>query len=654
MVKKPTYEELEQRAKDLEKEVHGQRKVEKDSKIFKTAVESSINAIGITDLEGKLIYVNDSCVKMWGYNSKDEILGRFLPEFWEGDGILKTIKELREKGVASGEDVGKRKNGSLFFVQFMASIFKDEVGNPSFMFGSFFDITERKRVEEAIKLSKKEWLSTFDAISDWVSLIDLKIRILRSNRAGENFVNLPTEERIGRTCCKLVHGTEEPIPGCPMQKMLQTHKNETVELYVQEMSRWLKISVDPITDKDGNLLRAVHIVRDITERKKAEEEKTNLQNQLQQAQKMEAIATLAGGIAHQFNNALSPINVNLAMLEIDYPGDEKIANYTKQMNHSAHRMAQLTRQLLAYARGGKYQAKTITINDFIDHTLPIIHHSPNRDIRIKTDLTTEMLNVRADQTQMQMVLSAILFNASEAMEGKGFIRVSTKREDIDEDFSKYLSNLKPGRYVCIEVEDNGRGMDKETRDRIFEPFFTTKFEGPGLGMAAAFGIVRNHDGWISVYSEVGRGTVIRIYLPTIESHEEEPKKPTPEPIKGTGTILLIEDDEKVMNENRALLEKLGYHVLATKTGEEAVNITKTFDGNIDLAILDLILPDMEGGEIYSRMIEVRPNLKVIVCSGYSIDGPAQAILDAGAQAFIQKPLTVVTLSENLREVFGGE
>ena len=164
MVKKPTYEELEQRAKDLEKEVHGQRKVEKDSKIFKTAVESSINAIGITDLEGKLIYVNDSCVKMWGYNSKDEILGRFLPEFWEGDGILKTIKELREKGVASGEDVGKRKNGSLFFVQFMASIFKDEVGNPSLMFGSFFDITERKRVEEAIKLSKKEWLSTFDAI----------------------------------------------------------------------------------------------------------------------------------------------------------------------------------------------------------------------------------------------------------------------------------------------------------------------------------------------------------------------------------------------------------------------------------------------------------------------------------------------------------
>ena len=203
---------------------------------------------------------------------------------------------------------------------------------------------------------------------------------------------------------------------------------------------------------------------------------------------------MAGGIAHQFNNALSPMSVNLDMLEMDYPGDKKIANYTKQMKDSAHRMAQLTSQLLAYARGGKYQPKTISLNDFVENALPIIHHLINPDISIETDLTAEVLNIKADQTQMQMVLSAILVNASEAIEGKGHIRISTKEEEIDEDSKKYYPDLKPGPHVCLTIEDSGEGMEKETRDRIFEPFFTTKFEGRGLGMASAFGIVKNHYG----------------------------------------------------------------------------------------------------------------------------------------------------------------
>ena len=339
---------------------------------------------------------------------------------------------------------------------------------------------------------------------------------------------------------------------------------------------------------------------------------------------------------------------------MDYPGDKKIANYTKQMKASAHRMAQLTSQLLAYARGKKYQAKTISINNFVENTLPVIHHVISPDTSIESNLTAEVLNIKADQTQMQMVLTAILVNASEAIEGKGHIRISTEKEEIDEEFIKYHPDLKPGPHVCLTVEDNGKGMDKETRDRIFEPFFTTKFEGRGLGMASAFGIVRNHDGRISVYSEVGKGTVVRIFLPLIEDRIEKPTKTTLEPIKGTGTVLVIEDEEMVMDVNRALLEKLGYRVLGAKTGKEAVNIAKTFNGDIDLAILDIILPDMEGGAIYPLIMKARPNLKVIVCSGYSIDGPAQEILDSGAQDFIQKPFTVTEISEKLKTVLEGK
>jgi len=249
-----------------------------------------------------------------------------------------------------------------------------------------------------------------------------------------------------------------------------------------------------------------------------------------------------------------------------------------------------------------------------------------------------------------MVLSAILVNASEAIESKGHIRISTKKEEIDEDSIKYHPELKPGPQVCLTVEDNGRGMDKETRDRIFEPFFTTKFEGRGLGMASAFGIVRNHDGSISVYSEIGKGTVVRIYLPLLETRVEKPKIPKAEPQKGTGTILVIEDEEIVLDVSKALLEKLGYHVLTAETGQEAIEITKTFDDHIDLAILDMVLPDMGGKAVYALLKAVRPKLKVIVCTGYSIDGPAQEILDAGAEAFIQKPFSITEMSNKLKEV----
>ena len=237
---------------------------------------------------------------------------------------------------------------------------------------------------------------------------------------------------------------------------------------------------------------------------------------------------------------------------------------------------------------------------------------------------------------------------------RGLVQINTKGKEIDDEFAKHYPDLKPGPYVCLTIEDDGKGMDEETKSKLFEPFFTTKFQGRGLGMAAAYGIVKNHGGLIYVYSETGRGTAVRIYLPTVEIEDKEPKKQKISSHKGTGTILLIEDEEIVMDVNRALLEWMGYHVLGAMTGEEAVNIAKNFDGDIDLAILDIILPDMQGGTVHPLIMKARPNLKVIVCSGYSINGPAQDILDAGAEEFIQKPFTLAELSELLKKVLEGK
>ena len=398
-----------------------------------------------------------------------------------------------------------------------------------------------------------------------------------------------------------------------------------------------------ITEKDRKYIGSHGVARDISYRKRIEE-------QLRQVQKMEAIGTLAGGIAHEFNNALTGITGNIGLLQMDLPDDERYNNYILQMKDSTQRMTQLTNQLLAYARGGKYQPKIMSVSDFVRDTLPILEHTLNPAVNLVTDLPNTISPIKADLTQMQMLLSALLSNANEAIENDGHIRITAGNEDFDEEFTKQHHDLRPGRYVCLTVEDDGKGMSEEVRSRIFEPFFTTKFQGRGMGMAAIYGIVRNHDGWISVDSELGKGTVARIYLPAVKAQEKEKIKPAAEAGKSAATILVIEDEEMMMFVTQNILNRFGYRVLQAKTGKQAVDIAKTFDGEIDIALLDIKLPDMDGDKVYPLIMEARPNLKVVVFSGYVKSGPTQEILNAGAQGFIQKPFTLKELSEKLKEV----
>jgi two-component system cell cycle sensor histidine kinase/response regulator CckA len=309
---------------------------------------------------------------------------------------------------------------------------------------------------------------------------------------------------------------------------------------------------------------------------------------------------------------------------------------------------------LAYARGGKYWPINISLSEFVEETLPMIQHKIPSVICVRTNLAGDIFSVEADMTQMHMALSAVVINAAEAIEGKGQITIRTSNKEIDEGIAKYNPGLKPGRYSCLTVQDDGKGMDAETKRKIFEPFFTRKFQGRGLGMAAAYGIVKNHGGWISVESQLGKGTVVRIYLPAVEDKQKEMKKPKTELARGTGTILIVEDEEQVMDVTRTILERLGYHVLTAITGMEGVNIGRSYDGDIDLAIIDIYLPDMRGDVIYKLLMKARNNLKVIICSAYVFDDPAQKILNAGAQAFIQKPFRLAALSEKVKNVLEGE
>ncbi len=284
-------------------------------------------------------------------------------------------------------------------------------------------------------------------------------------------------------------------------------------------------------------------IRDITERKQADEAKSKRESQLEQARKMEAIATLAGGIAHQFNNAMVMITGTLDLLEMEVSDNENVAWYLGSMRNSAHRMTQLTRQLLAYARGGKYQVGTISLSDFVRDTLPLLTPDLKPTVHIETDLPDDVLKTRVDLIQMQMVLLAITSNASEAIEAEGYILINCRNEVITEKNAKNFPGLMIGSYVCLTITDNGKGMDEETRQKVFEPFFTTKFQGRGLGMAAAHGIVNNHGGQMTVESQLLSGTIVRVWLPALfEIEEQAAKKSEIEPNRATDAIPMIDTE----------------------------------------------------------------------------------------------------------------
>jgi PAS domain S-box-containing protein len=515
------------------------------------------------------------------------------------------------------------------------------------------------KLKESLQGSQRRFREIFSQSPIGIAVFDQNGLLVEANKSCMDIFGVP--DLFHMKGFKLIDA-----PNAPPELKARLLKGETVryeapfdfdkvdELELFERSRsgtaYLEIVVTPMeggTDRSasGYLVQ----IQDITRRKIAEEEKKELQ-----VQRMESIFTLAGGIAHDFNNALSGITGNIELLKMDLPNMAGIDGYVEAMSNAAQRMVHLTDQLLAYARGGKYWPTKISLSKFVEETLPMIQRKIPSSICVRPNLAGDISSVEADRTQMHMVLSAVVINAAEAIEGQGQIIIRTSNKEIDEGVAKYNPGLKPGRYSCLTVQDDGKGMDAETKRKIFEPFFTRKFHGRGLGMAAVYGIVKNHGGWISVESQLGKGTVVRIYLPAIEEKPKEIKKPKTELARGTGTILIVEDEEQVMGVTRTILKRLGYHVLTARTGMEGVNIGRSYDGDIDLAIIDIYLPDMRGDMIYKLLKKVRRNLKVIILSGYALDGPAQKILNAGAQAFMQKPFKLAALSEKVKNVLETE
>lgn len=386
------------------------------------------------------------------------------------------------------------------------------------------------------------------------------------------------------------------------------------------------------------------------ERKRAEEEKQKLEAQLRHAQKMEAIGTLAGGIAHDFNNLLMGIQGRVSLMHLNADPDHPDLEHLRSIEAMVQRGAELTRQLLGFARGGKHEVKLTNLNDLIAKSSDMFGRA-RKEIVIHRTYQEHVWMVKADQTQIDQVLLNLYVNAWQAMPGGGHLYLSTENIILDEDSSKPF-DVNPGKYVRIMVTDTGIGMDQVTMLRIFEPFFTTKEmgRGTGLGLSSAYGIITNHGGFIHVYSEVGCGSTFSIYLPATEEKFPAAKPPVEqEAPKGKETILLVDDEEMIREMGEKLLESLGYKVIVTRSGKEAVKMYKKHHDKIAMIILDMIMSGMGGREIYRQLKEINPEVKVLLSSGYSLDDQALTIMDFGCHGFIQKPFNMKDLSKKIHD-----
>ena len=407
-------------------------------------------------------------------------------------------------------------------------------------------------------------------------------------------------------------------------------------------------------DEDGRFTGALGFALPVGGNLRIQAASRRLARSLEQARRMQTISTLAGGVAHQFNNALAVILGNLEMLEASEVVSDKLKKYTVPIFQASQRLTQLTSQLLAYARGGKYKSQLVETRQLLLDTLRLVRHTLGPHIKLELDFDDEVAAVRVDIAQIQELLASIFANAAEALGGRGKVVVGLRDVHLRKEDTAGYEGLRPGNYVKLTVQDDGPGMDEETRQRVFEPFFTTKFQGRGLGMAAAYGIVKQHNGWIGVEASSGKGTRVIIYLPMVQDALQkstlQSSTPDGKEHRLEGAVMIVEDEELVMEVDCAIVEKLGYPVIQATTGEEALRRLQAFNDKIAFVLLDVVLPDMDGSHLYPLLKKYRPDLKVIVCSGYGMDGPAKNILDAGAEGFIQKPFSVFQLKQVIDKI----
>lgn len=510
------------------------------------------------------------------------------------------------------------------------------------------DVTGRVKLEQKLKESEEKYRDLYDNAPDgYYSLSDTG-RIKEVNRTFLEMLGYSREEVVGRAFIDDLL-SEESVATCRTKfpELKRSGRMCNIELAIRKKDRsFLPVTMNAsaVYDSSGKFIMSRSVIRDITDRKKADEEKRKLQEQLFQSQKLEALGTLAGGIAHDFNNLLASILGYSSLAKADLSPNDPVHQHVSIIETASLRASELTQQLLAFARGGKYDPKPNDINTIVREVSALLSRTIEKNISIEVVPGEGLRPALCDAGQVQQAILNICINGRDAMPGGGTLMIKTENMDLDINDVQFYVDISPGHFIRVTVSDTGTGMDRETREQIFDPFFTTKEKGTGLGLSLVYGIIKKHDGFIQVKSKPGQGSQFMVYLPACVTEEVCSGKREPVDLRRGSELVLVVDDEPMITDlAREILLRYGYSVLTAAGGDEAIGIYERRSGEIAAVILDMIMPGLDGRAVFRRLREMDPDVKVIASSGYSHDRDADDLLKQGAAGFVQKPYRISEL-----------
>ncbi|MBN1620380.1 response regulator [candidate division WOR-3 bacterium] len=603
---------------------------------------------------------NDAYARMYGFRKASEMIGKKPEEFMKPDDpenisyfrkFISSGYRLKDEKTVEKDSLGKRKIFSNSLIGNVADL------KISHVWGIQRDITAETIAEEKIKEEKELMGKILSSLEIGLTMYDRDMRVLWVNEFIKKM--FPFGDPVGKKCHDHFVGKPAVCEKCPVADTFRTEKNQNEVRFSKTIERWYNSRTFVVPNEQRTDFQVLEAIVDVTDAVKNDENKSKIEQQMLQAQKLESLGVLAGGIAHDFNNLLMGImgNADLLLSRLKEGTSEK--SHVFEILQASKNASELTHQLLSYSGKGKLEIEEIDVNEMIREMAPILQMSVSKKATIKYKLTQDIPSVSGDASQIRQVVMNLVINASESLSDKhGLIIVKTNAlkgfvPEIGEDMIGEL--VEEENYVFIEVTDSGTGMDDETKSKIFEPFFSTKFTGRGLGLAAVLGIVKAHSGAVKVMSEKARGSTFRIFLPA-GSRIDMKKNLLPAQTglkKGKGTVLLIDDEKLVRDICTKMIETLGYKVLTAKDGAEGLKLFYSDPNVFECVILDLTMPKMDGEECLSKIREIKHNAKVIISSGYDEHDISKKFSGMNINGFIQKPYNLRALSNKLSEATGG-
>jgi PAS domain S-box-containing protein len=629
-----------------------EEKLIKSEQLYRDLFENANDLIQSVGADGKYLYVNRAWRETLGY-TEEEVAGLTMLDIIHADHkehcMALFSRTITGEKLDHIEAVFVTKSGRSVVVEGNVNCSIVD-GAPVATRGIFRDITEHRLAADFIK-------NILESVDEGFIVVDRDYRIMSANKAYTERLKTPLRDIVGKHCHEVSHRMSKPCheagEDCAVRHTFRTgepgtavhihHDSEGSPVYIETKSF-------PLKDSLGRVVSAIEIHNDITEKRK-------LEDQLRHAQKMEAVGTLAGGVAHDFNNILTAIIGYGALMQMKMDKDDPLRSNVEQIIASTERAANLTQSLLAFSRKQAINLQPLEVNTLVTRVEKLLARLIGEDIDITLSLGDAPMTIRADAGQIEQVLMNLATNARDAMPQGGLLAIATGIMELDHDFIRVHGYGREGRYALLSVSDTGVGMDENTRHRIFEPFFTTKEvgKGTGLGLAIVYGMVKQHNGYINVYSEPGKGTTFNLYLPLVaEAIAAASPVEQGMPEGGRATILVAEDDNSVRNLDRAVLEGFGYTVITAVDGDDALAKYSEHQDRIQLLLLDIVMPKKNGRSVYDEIRKIRPDIKVLFTSGYASELiHRKGFLDDSLN-FISKPVSPRDLLRKVKETLDAE